>query len=98
MERERVERDLASLRRFRRFHKPRLESVWLDCLASSSNTFIKPEAPSVCQTCRYRSSSPHLLLCAVHPTGPDGKSCPDWETESDRARSQHCTVAYSSVR
>ena len=35
-----------------------------------------------CNNCQFYSGSPHLI-CAVHPCGPVGKSCPDFKAKSD---------------
>ncbi|MEB3828335.1 DUF4278 domain-containing protein [Phormidium sp. CCY1219] len=36
-----------------------------------------------CDRCRFYSGDPHLL-CAVHPDGPGGDRCPDFELDSPR--------------
>ncbi|MEM9976678.1 MAG: hypothetical protein AAF808_03520 [Cyanobacteria bacterium P01_D01_bin.2] len=38
-----------------------------------------------CRTCGYyfgEAHGPNTLVCALHPSGPEGDTCPDWEENS----------------
>ncbi|MEL7314464.1 MAG: hypothetical protein AAFN08_05875, partial [Cyanobacteria bacterium J06559_3] len=56
----------------------------------------QPQSPNPCQSCanyvggKYRSDDGDrhpTLICGIHPYGPDGNDCPDWEsTETPEAQ------------
>ncbi|MEO1399688.1 MAG: hypothetical protein AAFV72_00350 [Cyanobacteria bacterium J06635_1] len=44
--------------------------------------------PSICDTCRNHYGQTHggnILVCAIHPYGPEGQSCKDWEGKAKKA-------------
>lgn len=55
------------------------------------NFEYKPQKPAIikpfCRGCAYFHGHTYratALVCALHPYGPEGESCPDWERKASR--------------
>lgn len=55
---------------------PRVDSISVLAMANIS---INLSPTRQCRSCRFNARSPYLI-CAVHPTGPEQRQCPDFES------------------
>ncbi|WP_008319352.1 hypothetical protein [Leptolyngbya sp. PCC 6406] len=59
--------------------------VWFEALSTPINNTVDPwvnEHPA-CIGCRHyygQAHGGHLLICAMHPYGPEDEKCSDWES------------------
>ena len=66
-----------------------LLSILLDQLSNQAQAITVLDYPDVnypkhgqCIGCIYKNnSSAHVLICAVHPSGPGQEGCPDFQGE-----------------
>jgi hypothetical protein len=52
-------------------------------------TIPTPQVPRLCVSCRHLYGRMHggvTLVCAMHPTGPDGDACGDYERIGPNAK------------
>jgi ABC-type transporter Mla subunit MlaD len=59
--------------------------TWVEALAAPINRHVDPmiNDHTVCIGCKHYYGQAHggnMLVCGMHPYGPDDEQCPDWES------------------
>jgi uncharacterized protein (DUF885 family) len=59
--------------------------TWIEAMAAPINSHVEPmvNQHTVCIGCKHyfgQAHGGHMLVCAMHPYGPEEETCPDWES------------------